>query len=146
MKCKLTKSSAFGLSFLFSILVFLITCWSAAFHGVTPYWIESLGFFLLTYICIDEFSKRILDLNPWMIGFAIILGQIVFQGAVRATDFRASLGSLMIVVSCIIAIILAVFCYKDNRPYTFILSYVVLAFFNTFVTEMWSDYFFSLHQ
>lgn len=145
MKRKLTKTGAFWLSFLFSILLFMITCWSAAFQDSTAYWVESLGFFMLTYICINEFSKRLTDVNPWMIGLAIILGQLIFQILVRAVDFWGSYGSLMIVISCIIAIILAVFCYKDKKPYTFILSYIIMTLFNSCVADMWSKYVSSLH-
>lgn len=145
MKKKLTKTGAFWLSFLFSILLFMITCWSAAFQDSTAYWVESLGFFMLTYICIDEFSKRLTDINPWMTGLAIILGLLIFQIPVRAVDFWGSYGSLMIAISCIIAIILAVFCYKDKKPYIFILSYIFMCLFNSCVADMWSKYVSSLH-
>lgn len=145
MKRKLTKTGAFWLSLLFSILLFMITCWSAAFQDSTAYWVESLGFFMLTYICIDEFSKRLTDINPWMIGLAIILGQLIFQIPVRAVDFWGSYGSLMIAISCIIAIILAVFCYRDKKPYIFILSYIIMCLFNSCVADMWSKYVSSLH-
>lgn len=139
MKSKLT-GGAFWLTCLFSIVLFLITCWSAVFQDSTPYWVESIGFFLLTYICISEFSKRIPEINAWSIGFAVILGQLIIQTAVRCLDFTGSLGSLMIAVSTVLAAILAVFCYKDKKPYTFILSYIVLSFFNIFVADMWHNF------
>lgn len=140
MKSKLTKFGAYGLSCLFSILLFMITFWSAAFQDATPYWIESIGYFLLTYICIEEFTKRLPEINRWMIGFAVIFGQLIFQIPIRAIDFMGSLGSAMIVVSCLIATVLAVFCYTDKRPYTFILSYIVLSLFNSFVADVWNNY------
>lgn len=140
----LTKTKAFWITCVFSVLLFMITCWSAAFGNSAPYWVESSGFFLLTYLCIDEFSKRIQNLNPWSIGFAAILGQLLLHVPMRATDFYGSLGSLMVVVSCIIAILLAVICWKDKRPYSFILSYIVWALFNCFVPEMWSGYVLSI--
>ncbi len=136
----LTKAKAFWITCALSILLFMITCWSAAFGNSAPYWAESSGFFILTYLCIDGFSKRIQNLNPWSIGFAAILGQLLLHVPMRATDFYGSLGSLMIVVSCFIAILLAVICWKDKRPSTFILSYIVWAMFNCFVPEMWNDY------
>lgn len=140
MKCKLTKTGAFWLSCLFSILLFLTTCWFTAFHDNTAYWVESIGFFMLSYICIDEFSKRIPDINPWMIGLAIILGHLILPSSIHIYDFSKTLGSLMITISGFIAIILGVFCYKDKRPYTFILSYVVLTLFNSCVADMWKNY------
>lgn len=136
----MTKAGAYGLSFIFSILLFLITFWSAAFQDATPYWIEGIGYFLLTYVCIDEFTKRLPEINVWMVGLAVILGQLVFQTAIRASDFMGSLGSVMIVVSCLIATVLAVFCYKDKKPYTFILSYIIISLFNSFVADAWRDY------
>lgn len=136
----LTKAKAFWITCLLSVLLFMVTCWSAAFGKSAPYWAESSGFFLLTYLCIDEFSKRIQNINPWSIGFAAILGQLLLHIPMRATDFSGSMGSLMIVVSCFIAILLAVICWKDKRSYSFILSYIVWALFNCFVPQMWSEY------
>lgn len=140
MQRKLTKAGAFWLTFLFSILLFLATFWSFAFQDNTSYWVESLGFFLLTYICIDEISKLISNVNAWMIGLAVILGQLVIHVPFRITDFWGGLGSVMVAISGLMATVLAVFCYKDRRPYTFILSYVVLILYNSVVAEMWNNY------
>ena len=46
----------------------------------------------------------------------------------------------MIVVSCVIAILLAVICFKDRRPHSFVLAYVVMTLFNTCVAHMWDGY------
>lgn len=145
MKTELTKGRAFWLSCLFSIFLFVATCWSAAFHGFAPYWVESVGFFLLTYLCIDEFSKRIPDLNAWKIGLAVILGQLIVHVPIHVIDFAGTMGSFMVAISCIIAIVLAVFCYIDKKPYTFILSYIVIVLYNTCVADMWHSYWKSLH-
>lgn len=104
---------------------------------------ESVGYFLFTWLCLDGFSKKIPDLNPWMVGLAAILGQLIIQIPqipVRCLDFYGSLGSLMIVVSCIIAILLAVICFKDRHPYSFVLAYVVMTLFNTCATHFWEEY------
>lgn len=50
----------------------------------------------------------------------------------------------MVVVSCFIAIVLAVVCYKDRRPYSFILSYIILTMFNCIMPGMWDSYVLSL--
>lgn len=142
----LTKTGAFWLSCLYSILVFMGVFWSGGINFRIAYWVESLAFFLLTYICVDEYVKRIPGLNPWLIGFAVILGQLIIHVPMRIYDFYGSMVSFMVFISCIIAIVLAVFCYKDKRPYTFILSYVVLTLFNVFVGNMWQDYVLSCHH
>ncbi|MDE6503908.1 MAG: hypothetical protein K2K78_05555 [Muribaculaceae bacterium] len=136
----LTKAKAFWTTSLLSLLLFTATCWSAALQDTTPYWIESIGYFILTYLCIDVFTQKVADLNPWMIGLAAIIGQLIIQIPMRIMDFPGTVGSLMIVVSCIIAILLAVICQKDKRPYSFILAYVVLALFNSAVADIWSNY------
>lgn len=137
---KLTIAKAFLLTTLFSLLFFMITCWSAAFKDTTPYWIQSIGYFMLTYICLDEFSKKLPDLNSWLIGLAALLGLMIIQAPVRISDFASSYGSLMIVVSCVVAILLAVICFKDKRSYSFILAFIILALFNSVVADMWHNY------
>lgn len=140
MKIKSSKAKAFSLTIVFSISLLFITFWSNAFQNSTAYWVQSLGYFLLTYLSIDGFSKRIADINPWSIGIAVILGQLAIQIPARILDFWGCYGSLMIAISCIISTILAVFCYMDKKSYTFILSYIVLTLFNSFVSDMWSEY------
>lgn len=140
----LTKTTAFWLTVALSLLLFAATCWSAIFQISAPYWTESIGYFLLTYLCIQEFSKKVADLNPWMIGLAAALGQLLIQVPMRIIDFRGCFGSLMVVVSCFIAIVLAVVCYKDRRPYSFILSYIILTMFNCIMPGMWDSYVLSL--
>lgn len=140
----LTKTTAFCMTVALSLLLFAATCWSAIFQISAPYWTESIGYFLLTYLCIQEFSKKVADLNPWMIGLAAALGQLLIQVPMRIIDFRGCFGSLMVVVSCFIAIVLAVVCYKDRRPYSFILSYIILTMFNCIMPGMWDSYVLSL--
>lgn len=140
----LTKTTAFCMTVALSLLLFAATCWTAIFQISAPYWTESIGYFLLTYLCIQEFSKKVADLNPWMIGIAAALGQLLIQVPMRIIDFRGCFGSLMVVVSCFIAMVLAVICYKDHRPYSFILSYIILTMFNCIVPGMWDSYVLSL--
>ena len=137
---KLTNAKAFWLTTLFSLLFFMITCWSMVFQDTTPYWIQSIGYFMLTYICLDEFSKKLPDLNAWMIGFASLLGLMIIEAPVRIYDFPSTYGSLMIGVSCVVAILLAVICFKDKRSYSFILAFIILVLFNSVVADMWHNY------
>ncbi|MCH5221776.1 MAG: hypothetical protein J1F05_05530 [Muribaculaceae bacterium] len=139
-----SKTTAFWIAFGLSILLFVITCWSAIYTDTTPYWVESLGFFILSYICFQEFAKRIADISPWFIGAAIILGQILLHIAIRISDFYASFGSLMIVASTIVAVLLAIFCYKKQRPYAFVVSYIVISLFNSVGADLWRKFIESL--
>ena len=136
----MSKTKAFWLTFLMSILLFLVTCWSAAFTDTTPYWVESMGYFILTYLCIDGFGKKIPQLSTWTIWCGVLLGILVVQIPIRVIDFWGSMGSIMIEVGCIISSILAVICHSDRKPFSFILSYVIISLFNSFVAEMWNNY------
>lgn len=137
---KMTKTAAYVISCLLSVVMFLVTFWSALFQNSSPYWVESLGMFLLTFLCLDFFTKKVENLNPWLLSLSIVLGQLIVHVPPRFIDFYGSLGSLMIGVVCIISIILATFCFKDKRPYSFIMTYVILSLFNTFVADMWDSY------
>lgn len=135
-----TNTKAFWATCLLSLLMFLITCWSAIYQDTTPYWIQSTGYFMLTYICLYEFNKKIQDLNIYMIGLAVIIGRIILQVIAMCTDFSGCLGSMMIAISCIIATLLALVCYKSKQSYSFILSYVILSLFNSAIAGLWTNF------
>lgn len=141
----LTKTKAFLLACIFSLLLFLIVCWSAAFQDTTPYWVESIGYFLFTYICLMKFTEKVSDINSWMVAFAIILGRIILEVPLRIIDWHGTFGSFMITVGCVVAILLAVVCFKDKRIYSFILSYVILALFNSAIADLWHQYWETMH-
>ena len=139
----MTKTKAFLAVCLLSVLLFMVTCWSAILQDTTPYWIESIGFFILCYLCIDGFTKKIKELSPWTIGFAVILGLLIIHISMQIMDFSGSLGSLMIFVSAIIATLLAVICYINKKPYSFVVAYVIIALINSVVANIWNDYYVS---
>ena len=140
----LTKTSAFVITIVLSVALFFATFWANAYQGSTPYWVESIGYFMLTYICIFEFSKKVDGLNPWFIGLAVIIGVLLIFLPGIIMYFREILGSVLIAIGNIIAILLAVICYKDRRVYSFILSYVILVLFNSVVSHTWNTFILSM--
>lgn len=136
---KMTKAKAYGLCVLAGLGLFLITCWSAIFPDSTAYWVESLGFFLLTYLLLEKLQNYD-GLKVWSIALSIMAGRLLIEIPIRIFDFYGTLGSMMIAVSCILAIILGTICYKIKDSYTFILSYIVLVLFNTAVVDFWSKF------
>lgn len=140
---ELTTTKAFWYAIILSAIVFLATWWTAILKPyTTPYWIESLGYFILTYSVLLKFTQKNKDINTWVIAIAIIIGRLIIEIPFRIGDFSSSLISLMITISCIIAIILASICYKYKTIYSFILAYIILSLFNSAVAEMWNNIFF----
>lgn len=136
---RMTKAKVYGLSALAGLGLFLITCWSAIFPDSTAYWVESLGFFLLTYLLLEKLQNYD-GLKVWSIALSIMAGRLLIEIPIRIFDFYGTLGSMLITVSCILAIILGTICYKIKGSYTFILSYIVLVLFNTAVVDFWEKF------
>ena len=71
-----------------------------------------------------KFTEKVPDINSWMVAFAIILGRIILEVPLRIIDWHGTFGSFMITVGCVVAILLAVVCFKDKRIYSFIHSLI----------------------
>lgn len=123
-----------------SLALFLVTCWSAIYPDSTPYWVESVGYFMLTYFCLDICRKRTPDIPMWSVISALIFGRILIEIPIRIYDWDGCKGSVMITASCIIAILMSAYCHKLKKPFAFILSYLILALFNSVVADSWSRY------
>lgn len=109
-----------------SLALFLVTCWSAIYPDSTPYWVESVGYFMLTYFCLDTCRKRKPDVSVWSVISALIFGRILIEIPIRIYDWYGCEGSVMITVSCIIAILMSAYCHKLKKPFAFILSYLLV--------------------
>ena len=137
----MTTKKAFWITAIFSVILFLILCWSTQIGPVTtPYWVETLGYFIFTYFCLAKFSEKVPSLNIWAIACAAILGRIFLEIPVRIIDFSGSLCSILITVSCIISILLASVCFKYRTIYSFIISCIILSIFNSVIAIMWEQY------
>ena len=136
----MSSTKSFWISCGLSLTLFLITCWSAIYTDTTPYWIESIGYFILTYFCLKFVQAKNNKIATWYIISAIILGRIILEIPMRILDWNGCVGSFMIIISCIIAILLAAYCYNSKKITAFVLSYVILALFNSVVADYWSKF------
>ena len=113
-----------------SSLLLLCTCWFRTFSGYAAGWIEGICFFELAWFCTHYLQNK--DISSVTITLSIVFGRILLELPIRIMDFRGSLGSLMVTIICIVAIILGVVCYQEKRPIAYILSTIVLILLNTF--------------
>ena len=113
-----------------SSLLFLCISWSMALSGYAAGWIEGICFFELAWLCTHYLQNK--DISSVTITLSIVFGRILLELPIRIMDFRGSIGSLMVTIICIVAIILGVVCYQEKRPIAYILSTIVLILLNTF--------------
>lgn len=105
--------------------------------GSTPYWVESIGYFLFTYIILKYKERNEIAATIGMTVLMIILGKIILEIPLRIALFTSTLGSLMIPISCIIAILLGAYCFKKKSSAAFIISYIILSLYNSIVPDLW---------
>lgn len=129
------------LLFFCSILLFLITCWSAALSGYAAGFTESICYFALTYYALLKFSEMGMNDKNTIVILTIILGRIILEIPVRFMDFRGSLASLGITVVVLTSILLALLCFREKRISVFILSTIIIVLLNTFGLYTWEQSF-----
>lgn len=136
----MTSAKAFWTVTGLSLALFLVTCWSAYNGDTTPYWVESLGYFILTYYCLEFIRAKNQSVSIFCVTAAAVLGRIIIDVPLRVMDCFGTLWSLLVVISCIVAILLAACCYNSKKPVVFILSYIIMALFNSVVAINWAEF------
>ena len=133
------KKSSLLIAFLLSMLTFLLTFWTAGYSLYAAAWAESICFFMLTFLLLQQYAQP--GTFGWPIVVAIILGRILLELPIRITEFRETLFSMFIVMVVIASIILASLYYRERRPAILVLSTIILVLLNTIVHESWLNLF-----
>lgn len=133
------KRSSLLIAFLLSMLTFLLTFWTAGYSLYAAAWAESICFFVLTFLLLQQYAQP--STFGWPIVVAIILGRILLELPIRITEFRETLFSMFIVLVVIASIILASLYYRERRPAILVLSTIILVLLNTIVHESWLNLF-----
>lgn len=123
--------------FLLSMLVFLLTCWTAKYAIYAGGWTESVAYFVLTYILLEKYGKPQTFNVP--IITIVMFGRIFLELPIRILDFWNSLFSMFIPMIVIASIILAATYYREKRYSVLILSVVILILLNTIGHHFWYD-------
>lgn len=123
------------ITFICSLLLFLITCWAGAYSIFSAGWTESICFFVFTLLVLDKFAK------PNCYGISIIVtiiaGRIVLELPLRVFEFRETLFSMFVPIVSIVSILLAAVYHKEKRTSVLILAVVILVLLNTVAHDAW---------
>lgn len=127
------------ISFLLSLLLFLITCWTAAYSLYAASMAETICYFLLTYFILEKYAKPKTYGIPYVI--AIIIGRIVLDIPIRVMEFRETLFSLFIPIVVMSSIFLGSLYYKEKNRTVLVLSIIILLLLSTIGQAQWLDAF-----
>lgn len=132
---KVMEKKCLLIPFFGSLLVFLLTCWTAAFRGPSAEWAESVSFFLFTYCMLERYAKKDTDGIPVVL--MIMLGRIILEIPIRIDYFSGTIGSLFVTIVVLIAIVLSMSYWYKKKLYILILSLVIMMLLNTFGHDLW---------
>lgn len=131
---------AYIVSFLLSLLVFLITCWTAKFTVYAAGWAESLSFFVLTLLLLEKYAE------PGTYGVKILItilaGRLILEVPIRVLDFAGSLFSMFVPIIVICSIgLAAIYFHEKKKGAVLILLVAILILLNTAAHSVWLQQF-----
>ena len=121
--------------FLISMLVFLLTCWTAKFTVYAAGWAESLSYFVLTFVVLRKYAKP--DTYGWPFVLSIVLGRLLLEVPVRILDFNGSLFSMFVPMIVVVSILLGAVYFRERRNSVLVLAVIVLILLNTTAHDAW---------
>lgn len=127
------------ITFLMSMLVFILTSWTLAYSHYAASMAESCCFFLLTFHLLESYAKPNTYGIPYVL--AIIVGRIILEMPLRVMEFKDTLPSLFIPMTVIVSILLAALYYKEKRLSVLILSVSILIILTTMCQYEWFEFF-----
>lgn len=133
-----SKITFFGLCIGSAIVLFLCICWLSAYGAPNAIWSQTFCYSGLTWYALSKASSRKMSLG--FTSLALVIGRLLPVLLVYVTDFRGSLGNLIIDLSCIASILLTTVCFHEKRPYAFVLSAIIIILLNTFVFSEYEEW------
>jgi len=127
------------ITFLMSLLVFLLTFWTAGYSLYAACLAESVAFFVLTYYVLKTYAKPGTFGLPFVV--AVVAGRIVLDVPLRVMEFPETLFSLFVPIVVIVSIVLAALYYKENRVSVLVLSVFIILLLATVGQAEWLDTF-----
>ncbi len=120
---------------LISMLVFLLTCWTANYTVFAAGWAESIAYFALTYVVLRKFAEPGTYGVPYVV--SIIVGRLLLEAFPRAIDFSGSLFSMFVPMLVVASVILASVYYRERKASVLILAVILLIVLNTTTHDAW---------
>lgn len=128
-----------SITFLMSMLVFLLTFWIAGYSFYAAALTEAVSFYVLTYFILENYAERQSFGLPYII--AIVLGRIILELPIRITEFPETLFSLFIPIVVFSSIFLAALYFKEKRIPVLVLSVIILILLSTIGQMEWLNAF-----
>ena len=128
-----------SITFLMSMLVFLLTFWIAGYSFYAAALTEAVSFYVLTYFILENYAERQSFGLPYII--AIVLGRIILELPIRITEFPETLFSLFIPIVVFSSIFLAALYFKEKRISVLVLSVIILILLSTIGQMKWLNAF-----
>lgn len=128
-----------SITFLMSMLVFLLTFWIAGYSFYAAALTEAVSFYVLTYFILENYAERQSFGLPYII--AIVLGRIILELPIRITEFPETLFSLFIPIVVFSSIFLAALYFKEKRISVLVLSVIILILLSTIGQMEWLNAF-----
>ena len=107
-----------------SLLLFLITCWTAWIHFSIAGIVEGLSFMVFAWWCCRMYKPY--DVSYLLIGLAIVTGRIILEIPIRLFDWFGSIISLPVLAICLISIFLGLLCYSKKNAFLWILCIAII--------------------
>lgn len=131
-------------SFLLSLLLFLMTFWIAAYSLYAVSMAEAICYLLLTYYILEKYAKPKTYGTHFVI--AIIIGRILLDIPIRILEFRETIFSLFIPIVVMTSIFLGSLCFREKSRTVLILSIIILLLLSTIGQAQWLDTFHYVKQ
>lgn len=120
---------------LISMLVFLLTCWTANYTVFAAGWAESIAYFVLTYVVLRKYAEPGTYGVPYVV--SIIVGRLLLEAVPRIMDFSGSLFSMFVPMLVVASVILASVYYRERKASVLILAVILLIVLNTTTHDAW---------
>jgi len=123
------------ISFLSSMLVFLLTCWTSGYSLYVSAMVGACCFFALTYYVVEKYAAP----NTFGAAYvtAISLGRVILEIPLRISNFPETLFSMFTTFVAIVSILLASLYFKEKRYSVLFLSIVILVLLSTVAQAEW---------
>lgn len=111
-----------------ALVCFLLVCWSLGLSYLDGLWMETMSFYLFAMY---ETGRHYKYLPVTHIAISIIIGRIIIEIPIRLYDFYGSIGSMPIMVACVISICLGCICAKSDFRFIYLfLTWAILCLIN----------------
>lgn len=121
-----------------SLTAFLCVAWILTTDSYNAMWVETIAFFGVSFWCMKKFSSEY-GLSEASVFCAVVLGRIILEIPAKIFLWSGTYASLIYLIGSVLAIVLGTICYHYKKSGVFLISFIALTLFNTFVLPVWDS-------